>query len=385
MNKKTNQETEDEVALLRQRIAELERNEVTLIEMNKVIQADKERLKIQYRLTNIPTITWQKKGTDFIVADYNITMEEFTDGLIGNYLNKRASLLYADRPDIQVDLHTCFNDQRLIKRETPYQMFTSKINKTIILTFTFVPPDSVISHMEDITDRKMAEQKLLLSKKQLRALSTQLINVEEVWKKHISRELHDSIGQYLTAVKISMENTRQELLEKRDILKAATLLESGLNLLKQTSDEVHRITMDLRPSILDDLGILATISWICREFQAISTSMKVEQDIQIKEEDVPEPLKIIIYRILQEALNNAVKHSSASHVRISLTSVNKRIQLLVEDNGKGFDLKQVATNYDVSAPEGLGLMIMKERAKLSGGVLKIHTQLNKGTSIFTSW
>ena len=141
---------------------------------------------------------------------------------------------------------TCFNDQRLIKRETPYQMFTSKINKTIILTFTFVPPDSVISHMEDITDRKMAEQKLLLSKKKITGAVHSAHKCRGGVEKHISRELHDSIGQYLTAVKISMENTRQELLEKRDILKAATLLESGLNLLKQTSDEVHRIPMDLR-------------------------------------------------------------------------------------------------------------------------------------------
>lgn len=385
MNEKKDPAMTDDVTVLRQRIAELERNEIKLKQMEERIQASKERLKIQYRLTNIPTITWQKKGTDFIIADYNITMEDFTDGLIGNYLDKPASLIYENRPDIQADLNKCFNEHCLIKRETPYRMFTKETEKIIVFTFTYMPPDSVLSHMEDITERKVAQQKLQKSEKQLRVLSAQLMNVEERQRKHISRELHDSIGQYLTAIKFSMENTLQQLVEKQDISKAATLLAAGVDLLKQTIDEVRRIMMDLRPSILDDLGILATISWFCRELQAVYTSMRVEQDIQLKEEDVPEPLKIIIYRILQEALNNAAKHSSAKHVLVSLKKVKSKIQLTIEDDGKGFDLKQVASNYDISVLEGLGLMSMRERAELTGGFLKIRTQLDKGTSIIASW
>jgi signal transduction histidine kinase len=382
---KRNSTVTDEVASLRQRIAELELNEVRLMQMERMIQSDKERLKIQFRLTNIPTITWQKKDDDFIIVDYNITMEDFTDGLIGNFLDKPASVIYANRPDIQADLNRCFNEHILIRRETPYRMFTTNIEKIIVFTFTYMPPDSVISHMEDITERKIAEQKLLKSEKQLRALSAQLMNVEERQRKHISRELHDSIGQYLTAIKFSMENTLQQINEKQDIGKAAALLQTGVNLLKQTIDEVRRIMMDLRPSILDDLGILATISWFCRELQAVYGSMKVEQDIQLKEEDIPEFLKIIIYRILQEALNNAAKHSEASNVLVSLKMVRDRIQLTIEDNGRGFDLKKVAMNYDISVTEGLGLMSMRERAELTGGIFRIYSQFGKGTTIVASW
>jgi len=375
----------DEVAILRQRIAELERNEIKLRQMEAMIQTEKERLKIQYRLTNIPTITWQKKGNDFIIADYNITMEDFTDGLIGNFLDKPASIIYKDRPDLQLNLNTCLNDHGLIKLETPYQMFTNKKQKIIVFTFIYMPPDSVISHMEDITERKVAEQKLRKSEKQLRILSAQLMTMQERQKKHISRELHDSIGQYLTAIKFSMENTLIQLNESQDISKATGFLEAGINLLKQTIDEVRKIMMDLRPSILDDLGILSTISWVCRELQAVYTSVRVEQDIQLKEEDIPEPLKIIIYRILQEALNNATKHSQASRVCISLKNVGGKIQLMVEDNGRGFDYKQVSSNYDISAPEGLGLISMRERAELNGGSLVIESQLNKGTAVIASW
>lgn len=360
---------EEEIALLRQRIAELEKNEGRLKEIEKMTQARKERLKYQYRYTNIPTITWQKKGTDFIVADYNITMETFTDGLIGNFLDKPASVIYQDRPDIQADLHKCFNEHIIIKRETPYRMFTKQTEKIIVFTFVYMPPDAVISHMEDITERKMAELKLLKSERQLRALSAQLISVEERQKKHISRELHDSIGQYLTAIKFSMENTLQQLVEKQDIAKSVQLLESGKNLLKQTIEEVRRIMMDLRPSMLDDLGILSTISWFCREFQAVYGGVSVKQDIQVAEDDIPEPLKIIIYRILQEALNNAAKHSGGSTIAVSLKQVDGRLEFSVEDNGKGFDLKQVARNYDIPVMEGLGLLSMRERAELSGGDL----------------
>lgn len=385
MNEKIDPKMTDNVTVLRKRIAELENSEIKLKQMEKRSQANKERLKIQFRLTQIPTITWQKKGDDFIIADYNITMEDFTEGLIGNFLDTPASIIYRDRPDIQADLNTCFNKHHLIKRETPYRMFTREIERIIIFTFTYMPPDSVISHMEDITERKMAQQKLQTSEKQLRALSAQLMNVEERQKKHISRELHDSIGQYLTAIKFSMETTHQHLIEKQDISKAVALLETGVNLLKQTIDEVRRIMMDLRPTILDDLGILATISWFCRELQAVYSKMQVEQDITLKEEDISEPLKIIIYRILQEALNNAAKHSSADHVYVSLEKVENKIQLTIEDNGKGFDLKKIARNYDISVLEGLGLISMRERAELAGGTLRIRTQLGKGTSIIASW
>lgn len=385
MVKKKNPVTADKIAVLRQRIAKLEQNEIRLRQMEEMIQTDKERLKIQYRLTNIPTITWQKKGNDFIIADYNITMEDFTDGLIGNFLDKPASIIYKDRPDIQLNLNTCLNDHSLIKRETPYLMFTNKKQKIIVFTFTYMPPDSVISHMEDITERKVAEQKLRKSEKQLRMLSAQLMTVQERQKKHISRELHDSIGQYLTAIKFSMENSLFQLNERQDIAKAVGFLDAGVNLLRQTIDEVRRIMMDLRPSILDDLGILATISWFCRELQVVYTGMRVEQDIQLTEEDVPEPLKIIIYRILQEALNNAAKHSRASRVLVSLKKVKDKIQLTIEDNGKGFDMKKVAMDNETPTLDGLGLMSMQERAELTGGSLVIESQLKKGTAIIASW
>ena len=141
--------------------------------------------------------------------------------------------------------------------------------------------------------------------------------------------------------------------------------------------------MDLRPSILDDLGILATISWFCREFENVHPDIRVEKEVTVEEDDVPDNLKIIIYRILQEAFNNAAKHSRASRIRVRLSKANTSIVLTVGDNGTGFDMEEVRLKEGMS--KGLGLASMRERVELSGGHFTIETGAGKGTTIIASW
>ena len=135
--------------------------------------------------------------------------------------------------------------------------------------------------------------------------------------------------------------------------------------------------MDLRPSILDDLGILATLSWFCREFQKIYSHLQVQNQIDIQEQDVPEPLKIVIFRVLQEAMNNIAKHSRGEQVSLALRRINGTVVLTIRDNGIGFDLK--------NSRRGLGLSSMKERAELSGGSFTVESSIGKGTLIRASW
>jgi len=141
--------------------------------------------------------------------------------------------------------------------------------------------------------------------------------------------------------------------------------------------------MDLRPSTLDDLGILATISWFCREFQATYPELKIKQDIQAEEQQIPTLLKTVIFRIIQEALNNIGKHSQAVKIRLNLAQKDHHLHLIIRDNGVGFDLKN-AFFLDGST-RGMGLAGMKERAKLSGGALTIRSQPGKGTRIQAVW
>jgi two-component system NarL family sensor kinase len=147
-------------------------------------------------------------------------------------------------------------------------------------------------------------------------------------------------------------------------------------------DETRRISKNLRPSSLDDLGLLRTINGLCREVEQLS-GIHVKKDIHIIESQVPELLKITIFRILQEALNNAVKHSEANHVHVHLTENAGNVELTVEDKGKGFSIENREPGD--TAATGMGIDSMKERAELTGGLLKLWSEPGKGTVVRAMW
>ncbi len=234
----------------------------------------------------------------------------------------------------------------------------------------------------DITERKHAEQAVMESKEQLRFLSSKLLLVLEEERKRIARELHDSIGQSLVAVKFSLESAIQARDTKRrdSMIKS---MEMTVRMIQQTIQEVRRIYTGLRPSILDNLGIVATIDWFCREYRETYPGIHVKTLISLEKAEIPKPLDTVIFRIIQEALNNIAKHSKAQHVNISLLKVGESIELVVEDDGVGFDLNEAVSRS--AHGRGLGLTGMMERAELSGGTLTIKPTIGCGTIIRASW
>jgi PAS domain S-box-containing protein len=234
----------------------------------------------------------------------------------------------------------------------------------------------------DMTKRRLAEDALRKSDKELRILSNQLLSAEEKERKRIARELHDGIGQALSAIKFSVENSLRELHNGTHPSDLKSL-ESVIPLTQKTIEEVRRIVKDLRPSILDDLGILATIAWFCREFQNVYSGIRIEKDIAIKENDIPLPLKTVIYRVLQEALNNVAKHSRADTVDLSMKKTPAGIEFVVKDNGTGFDLEK--TIAQKPAQRGFGLASMRERVELSEGMFDICSVIGNGTTIRGLW
>ncbi len=229
--------------------------------------------------------------------------------------------------------------------------------------------------MVDITDLKRAQE-------ELRHLSAQLLEVQENERKKLSRDLHDSTGQLLAALRFGMENALDRM-RHGTIGESVELLETVIPLAQQASDEVRRIHTDLRPSLIDDLGIVATISWFCREFETLHAGVRMEQMILTDEKEVPEPLKIVIFRILQEALNNIAKYGKADRVRISLREKDGKLELAIEDNGQGFDVEYVRS--EKNADRGVGLTSMKERTELSGGSFSIESSKGEGTTVRASW
>jgi PAS domain S-box-containing protein len=232
----------------------------------------------------------------------------------------------------------------------------------------------------DITERKIAEEGLRESEKRLRLLSSQLLTVQENERKRIAMELHDGIGQLLTAIKFKVENVLQEKGKARANEKS---LEAIIPMVKESVEEIRRIQMDLRPSVLDDLGILATIGWFTREFQKVYSHISIEKEIHLLEDQVPDPLKIVLFRVIQEAMNNIAKHSKADLVHLSLQKTDGTIELAIQDNGQGFNLMEVLSVE--GSKRGLGLTSMGERTELSGGSFVVESTRGRGTVIRALW
>ena len=233
---------------------------------------------------------------------------------------------------------------------------------------------------EDITARKQTEESLRESEQRLRFLSSRLLTAQEDERKRIARELHDSIGSSLSAVKFGLEKTFKDFAQGIATIDASSTL---ISTTQNAIDEVRRIMMDLRPSILDDFGLVTTIGWLCRRFQSVHSDIGIENEIAIGEEDVPDSLKIVVFRIMQEALNNIAKYSKANLVNLSFVKSDGSIDLTIEDNGAGFDMSSVLASE--SHKRGLGLTSMQERTELSGGRISIDSTIGVGTTIRAIW
>jgi signal transduction histidine kinase len=230
-------------------------------------------------------------------------------------------------------------------------------------------------------DRKKTNEALQQHEKQLKHLTARLLSTHEDERKSLALDIHDIIGSSLSAVKFKVEATLN--LIKDNAPTAIEPLKAIIPVIQESIRECRRIQSDLRPPVLDDLGLRAGFSWYCREFQAIYNHIRIEQELNFEEEDIPNELKIVIFRIAQEALNNMAKHSQGTLVVLSLNKVTDRIEMIIRDNGQGFDPEQAFGRHD--QPGGLGFTGMKERADLSGGSLSIESAEGRGTVIKACW
>jgi len=222
--------------------------------------------------------------------------------------------------------------------------------------------------------RQRLEETLRESENQVRFFASQCLTAQETERKRVAGELHDSIAASLGAIRLRIDRAVEGMKQGtcgpeplQEIASAVTVI----------NNEVRRIMADLRPSILDDLGILAALNWFCREYQKTYSHISVESHIGMSEHEVPDSLKTPIFRISQEAMNNIAKHSRASLVNLYLGKVDAKIELMIKDDGEGFGLE--------TRRKGMGLSTMKERSELSGGSFNLESAMGKGTVIRVSW
>lgn len=227
----------------------------------------------------------------------------------------------------------------------------------------------------DITARKKAEAAEKHGK-DLELLSSQTISIQEEERRRISRELHDEVGQTLTAMRINIELMEIEIPENLPKLKQR--LGDTKQLLSHTLNEIRSLSFELRPSLLDHFGILAAIRGYSKNYSA-RTNISVEVEGGNMVDRFPTEIEILFYRCAQEALNNVAKHSQANNVEINISYGNNELRMKVKDDGKGFDVKD---HFEKKmSGTSIGLFGMKERVALMNGNLEINSEKGKGTEL----
>ena len=234
--------------------------------------------------------------------------------------------------------------------------------------------------LEARVDERTTE--LMKANAQLESLSSLLLSTQEEERKRITEELHDSVEQTLAALKFNIEYLISQWVGNHKD-NGFLILQGLIPKIQKTVIELKRIGKGLRPSILDDLGVLAALTWFCREIESVYTTIHIERMFEIEEDHIPENLKVVIYRVLQEALNNVAKHSRANRVMISLRKTKQAIEFSIKDNGKGFDVDAALSPENQRS--GLGLISMIKRTELTGGSLVIMSDKETGTIIRASW
>ena len=214
----------------------------------------------------------------------------------------------------------------------------------------------------------LATRQLLGSQHQLKQLSSLLVSAQEEERRSISRELHDEIGQSLTALLMEVSAAASEA---RESCQQAARLCSIKALAETSLESVRNMASLLRPPMLDDLGLIPALQWQAREV-AKRTGMKIRVSAAAFDDRLSEEQRTCIYRVVQEALNNSARHSGAHSIDVQLEGHGGRVQLIVRDDGAGFDALGM---------RGLGLLGMEERVDRAGGTFDLQTQAGQGTQI----
>ncbi len=228
--------------------------------------------------------------------------------------------------------------------------------------------------LRDVTMRKSAEYALRQSQAELRELSAEVLQAREDEKTHIARELHDELGQQLTALKMDLAWARERMPEGYPEL--AGKLARMNSTLDSTVNATRRISADLRPLMLDDLGLAEAAEWLVEDFgqrSGISCTLNLEDTEAIS--CIAKPTATALYRVLQESLTNVARHAAARSVRVRLGTTTGEAVLSVEDDGRGID------EADRMKPRSFGLKGLRERAHYLGGTAKVEKMPRGGTRV----
>ncbi|MDB6122933.1 MAG: Histidine kinase [Pedosphaera sp.] len=241
----------------------------------------------------------------------------------------------------------------------------------------------------EITERKRVERELRdseehyrvlfnqakLMQENLRYLSSQILSVQEEERKRISRELHDEVGQALTAVNVSLGVLKNAINDEQGELQKK--IADAQNLLEQTMETVHSFSRELRPAMLDDLGLVPALRSFVKSFaERTGTQIRFNATPEVEKLEIEQ--KTVLYRVAQESLTNVAKHAQASHGAVTIRMVKNGINMEIKDNGKSFRVDEQALS---KGKKRLGLLGIQERVRLASGTVEVQSNPGKGTKI----
>jgi PAS domain S-box-containing protein len=223
----------------------------------------------------------------------------------------------------------------------------------------------------DVTDKVLIEDALLKLNGELRQLYTRQQNIREEERKHIAREIHDELGQLITGLKMDISWLKQRIIQKQPEL--TEKLNESISLLDESVKTIRKISSELRPGILDDLGIIPALFWLAKDFEK-RTQIKCKiNNLAGDSIECGDEVKVVLFRVFQEALTNVMRHANATEITTEILQEKSQLTMQIADNGKGYDVtKQTKT---------LGILGMKERIANVNGELYISSALGRGTSI----
>jgi PAS domain S-box-containing protein len=228
----------------------------------------------------------------------------------------------------------------------------------------------------ELTERNRVEEELRKSKDKLRFLSGQLIHAQEQERKRISFELHDDLGQSMVGLKFQLCNLPKKLRPDQKALRAT--IEEAIKNLDGMTEKVRRLSKDLRPAVLEYLGLFEALQWLIED-SSKTYGLKVSHNLRKTKYSFSKEQEINIFRIFQESLTNVGKHAEATQVLIEMTEHEKETVFSIKDDGKGFNRKGITDRNPIDI--GLGLTSMDERSRLIGGTIEIKSHVGQGTAL----
>lgn len=360
--------------------AEKESLERAVAEHTAALRETKDYLENLLGYANAPIIVWDP---DFKITRFNRAFERLTGRSSASVLGMELSFLFppTTREHSLAHIRRASAGEYWETVEIPIQHTDGSVRLLLWNSAVVRSPDSeriiaTIAQGHDITARKQAEEALRLSREQLRALSTHLQSLREAERTRIAREIHDELGQMLTGLKMDLhwaENRLEELPDPRlnpilDKLVAATEVADA------TITTVQRIASELRPGVLDRLGLMMALRHELDQFQQ-RTGIACELNVPEEEPGSSPAVATAFYRIFQETLTNVARHAAARTLRATFRSAEDWFILEVRDDGRGIEEAALAS------PHALGLLGMQERAHLLGGSVSFLRETTGGTTV----